>query len=97
MAVTAAILAGCGDGGSGSKSATATGPAAIKATKDFKTDILCKPWYYGEGALHIPNNTDRTVTPKGGKMVLQQDCFDISADDPDIAKVRAIEKQEGIS
>lgn len=71
--------------------------AAIKATKDYKTDILCKPWYYGDGALHIPNNTDRTVTPKGGKMVLQQDCFDISADDPDIAKVRAIEKQEGIS
>lgn len=70
--------------------------AAIKATKDFKNDILCKPWYYGGGALHIPNNTDRTVTPKGGKMVLQEDCFPISADDPDIAKVRAIEKQEGI-
>jgi branched-chain amino acid transport system substrate-binding protein len=74
-----------------------TANAAIKATKDFKNDILCKPWYYGDGALHIPNNTDRTVTPKDGKMVLQQDCFDISADDPDIAKVRAIEKQEGIS
>jgi branched-chain amino acid transport system substrate-binding protein len=74
-----------------------TANAAIKATKDFKNDIICKPWYYGDGALHIPNNTDRTVTPKDGKMVLQEDCFDISADDPDIAKVRAIEKQEGIN
>jgi branched-chain amino acid transport system substrate-binding protein len=74
-----------------------TANAAIKATKDFKNDILCKPWYYGGGALHIPNNTDRTVTPKDGKMVLQEDCTPISADDPDIAKVRAIEKEEGIS
>ena len=28
----------------------------IKAVKGFKTDILCKPWYYGDAPLHIPNN-----------------------------------------
>jgi branched-chain amino acid transport system substrate-binding protein len=70
---------------------------AIVQTKDFKNDIVCKPWYYGKAPLHIPNNTDRTVTPKDGKMVLKQDCTAISADDPDIAKVRAIEKEQGIS
>jgi branched-chain amino acid transport system substrate-binding protein len=70
--------------------------AAILATKDYKTDILCKPWYYGKAPLHIPNNTDWTTTPKNGKMVIQEQCFPISADDPDIAKVRAIEKQAGI-
>jgi branched-chain amino acid transport system substrate-binding protein len=69
---------------------------AILETKDFKTDIICKPWYYGKAPLHIPNNTDRTTTPKDGKMVEQEGCFDISADDPDIAKVRAIEQEQGI-
>jgi branched-chain amino acid transport system substrate-binding protein len=65
--------------------------AAFKAVKDYKTDILCKPWYYGNGPLHIPNNTDRTVTPQGGKMVQEEDCFPISDVDPAIAQVRKIE------
>jgi branched-chain amino acid transport system substrate-binding protein len=66
--------------------------AAFKAVKDFKTDILCKPWYYGDAPLHIPNNTDRTVTPQGGKMVQKEDCFPISDVDPAIAQVRKIEQ-----
>ncbi len=65
--------------------------AAFKAVKDYKTDILCKPWYYGNAPLHIPNNTDRTVTPQGGKMVQEEDCFPISDVDPAIARVRKIE------
>jgi len=66
--------------------------AAFKGVKDFKTDILCKPWYYGNGPLHIPNNTDRTTTPQGGKMVQKEDCFPISDVDPAIAQVRKIEQ-----
>ena len=42
---------------------------AIQGIKNYKTDILCKPWYFQEMKLHVPNNTDRTVTPKDGKMV----------------------------
>ena len=49
---------------------------AIKAMKDYKTDILCKPWYYRRRAAHIPNNTDWTTTTKDGKMVIKEDCFD---------------------
>jgi branched-chain amino acid transport system substrate-binding protein len=64
---------------------------AIKNVKDFRTDILCKPWYYGTAPLHIPNNTDRTVTPKDGKMTQKEDCFPISDVDPAIAQVRQIE------
>jgi branched-chain amino acid transport system substrate-binding protein len=74
-----------------------TANQALVDTKDFQTDILCKPWYYGKAPLHIPNNVDRTTTPKDGKMVVQEDCFPISDADPDIAKVRAIEKEQGIS
>jgi branched-chain amino acid transport system substrate-binding protein len=69
--------------------------AAFKAVKGFKTGILCKPWYYGSAPLHIPNNTDRTVTPQGGHMVQKENCFPISGADPDVAKVRKIEQQQG--
>jgi branched-chain amino acid transport system substrate-binding protein len=64
---------------------------AIKNVKNFKTDILCKPWYYGEAPLHIPNNVDRTTTPMNGKMIQKEDCFPISEVDPAIAQVRKIE------
>jgi branched-chain amino acid transport system substrate-binding protein len=64
---------------------------AIKNIKDFKTDILCKPWYFGDAPLHIPNNTDRTVVPQDGKMVEKEGCFPISEVDPAIAQVRKIE------
>ena len=66
---------------------------AIRAVKDYKTDILCSPWYYGDGPLHIPNNVDRTTTPKDGVMVQDEDCFEISDAEPDIAKVRENESQ----
>ena len=69
--------------------------AAFKGVKDFKTDILCKPWYYGNAPLHIPNNTDRTTTPKGGVMVEKESCFPISDVDPAIAQVRKIEASGG--
>jgi branched-chain amino acid transport system substrate-binding protein len=69
---------------------------AILNTKDYKTDIICKPWYYGKAPMHIPNNTDYTTTPKSGKMVIAQGCEEISADDPDIARVRKIEQEQGI-
>jgi branched-chain amino acid transport system substrate-binding protein len=71
--------------------------AAIKAVKDYKTDILCKPWYFLDAPAHIPNNTDWTTTTKEGKMVIKEDCFEIDAADPDIAKIRAIEKKDGIN
>jgi branched-chain amino acid transport system substrate-binding protein len=64
---------------------------AIRNIKDFKTDILCKPWYYGTASLHIPNNTDRTVVPQDGKMVEKEGCFAISDVDPAIAQVRTAE------
>jgi branched-chain amino acid transport system substrate-binding protein len=67
---------------------------AVEQVKNFKTDILCQPWYFGKAPLHIPNNVDRTTTPKSGKMVEKEGCFDISDVDPDIAKVRKIEQQD---
>jgi branched-chain amino acid transport system substrate-binding protein len=67
---------------------------AFKAVKNFKTDILCKPFYYGDAPLHIPNHTDLTTTPKDGVMVQKEGCFNISNVDPDIKKVEEIEKKD---
>jgi branched-chain amino acid transport system substrate-binding protein len=64
---------------------------AVFNLKNQKTDILCRPWYFGKAPLHIPNNVDWTSTPSQGKMVIKEDCFEISEDEPDIAKVRQIE------
>jgi len=69
--------------------------AAFKALKGFKTDMLCKPWYYGP----LPNNTDWTVWPVNGTMQLVPKtggCMAISAVDPEVAKVRAYEKAHGV-
>ena len=67
---------------------------ALKGVKNFKTDILCNPWYYGDAPLHIPNNVDRTVVPKGDVMVEKEKCFPISDVDPNIKKVRDIEAKD---
>jgi hypothetical protein len=55
----------------------------------------CEPRYYGSAPLHIPNNTDRTVTPPGGETVQKENCFAISDADPAIAQVRKTESSEG--
>ena len=68
--------------------------AAIKNLKGVKTDILCRPWYYGTAPLHIPNNVDWTTTPKNGKMVIKDGCIPIAAADPTIAQVRAVEQKD---
>jgi branched-chain amino acid transport system substrate-binding protein len=62
--------------------------AAFKAIKDEKTELLCQPWVYGNYPLHIPNNADFTTTPDNGRMITAQNCFNISAADPQIAQYR---------
>jgi branched-chain amino acid transport system substrate-binding protein len=71
---------------------------ALKAVVDYKTGILCKPWYFGDGDIHIPNNYDNTVTPDGDKFKLipGEKCFPITPLDPDLVKVRAYEATNGI-
>src|SRR6201987_2620482 len=64
--------------------------AAFKAVKDFDTGQLCQLWTYGDYPLHIPNNSDWTVTPKDGKMTTAQGCTLISKVDPQIAQYRNV-------
>jgi branched-chain amino acid transport system substrate-binding protein len=67
---------------------------AVRALKNVKTSMLCKPWYVGGNlAYHIPNNTDITVTYKGGSVVTEDKCFAIQAVDPQLTQTRAWEKK----
>jgi branched-chain amino acid transport system substrate-binding protein len=51
---------------------------AFHGIKDFKTDILCNPWTFGEG-VHLANDADRTIVPKDHAFVEKEGCFDIAA------------------
>ena len=70
---------------------------AILNIKNYKTDILCKPWYFQKMKLHIPNNVDRTVTPKDGKMVEAEGCTEIPASEPNLAYVRQFERENNVN
>ncbi|HEY2320666.1 MAG TPA: ABC transporter substrate-binding protein [Solirubrobacteraceae bacterium] len=65
---------------------------AFKAINNYKTEMLCQPFTYGNYSEHIPNNTDYTVTPSssGGAMVVAQGCTPISSSDPQIAAYHKI-------
>jgi branched-chain amino acid transport system substrate-binding protein len=70
---------------------------AVRALKNIKTDMLCKPWYVGNLAYHIPNNTDITVDYKAGAVVSKEKCFDIAPVDPAIAQTRNWEKKYNLN
>jgi branched-chain amino acid transport system substrate-binding protein len=68
--------------------------AAVQNLKNQKTDMLCKPWYFGKGLpVHIPNNNDITVSYANGKVVQTEKCFAIQAVDKDLVTTRAAEKK----
>jgi branched-chain amino acid transport system substrate-binding protein len=72
--------------------------AAIRRIKDFRTDILCKPWYFGDLQQHVPNNADRTVVPENHVFVQKEGCFDIAPlPVNNLDSIRQAEKQQGLN
>ena len=69
----------------------------IRDVKNYVTDILCKPWYFGVAPYHNPNNVDRTVVPRNGKMVQKEGCFNIFAYTPQLRSIRKWEKQRNLN
>jgi branched-chain amino acid transport system substrate-binding protein len=70
---------------------------ALLDIKNYKTDVLCKPWYFQKMDKHVPNNNDRTVTPKDGKMVEAEGCTDIPDSYPDLKYVREFEATHDVN
>jgi branched-chain amino acid transport system substrate-binding protein len=67
---------------------------AVVGIKDYKSDILCAPWYYGAADAHNANHTTRMAVVKDGKYVELQGCQ--AANDPALAPILAREKSEGL-
>ena len=69
--------------------------AALRSVKRFESDILCAPWYVGDGPRHNANHTGPVAQVKDGKLLPKGQCID--AQDPELDDVRAYEKTIGIS
>lgn len=64
--------------------------AAVRGVKDFKSDIFCAPWYFGEGQpRHNANSTTRMAISEGGKWKVVSDCA--PSPDAELKDVRAFE------
>jgi branched-chain amino acid transport system substrate-binding protein len=65
---------------------------ALRAVKAFKTDMLCSPWYFGDGTEHNANNVGRIVKLTGEGDTgfgAVKGCTPV--EDPDLASIRAAE------
>jgi branched-chain amino acid transport system substrate-binding protein len=70
---------------------------AILNIKNYKTDLLCKPWYFQKMPVHLPNNTDITVTPKDGKLAVLEGCKEIPATNDDLKLIRKFEAENDVN
>ncbi|HSV53100.1 MAG TPA: ABC transporter substrate-binding protein [Burkholderiaceae bacterium] len=65
---------------------------ALRKVTDFRSDILCKPFYVGAGNRHNANNAGPMVVIDGnGFASASAGC--LTADDPELVDVRADEKK----
>jgi branched-chain amino acid transport system substrate-binding protein len=62
---------------------------ALKTMKGFRSDIMCGPWYFGEGDEHNANHAGSVAVIENGKFVTKAACFQI--DDPDLVNIRKME------
>jgi branched-chain amino acid transport system substrate-binding protein len=69
--------------------------AAFKEIHNFRTDILCAPWYFGPGDRHQGNHTGRIAQIIGGKFKTITECFQTK--DPELADVNALEAKGGLT
>jgi branched-chain amino acid transport system substrate-binding protein len=73
----------------------ATVTAALRNVSNFRSDILCAPFYVGNGNRHNANSAGPMVVVHGtGFSALPGGC--IAADDPELSDIRADEKKLGM-
>ena len=69
--------------------------AALRAVKGFKSDILCRPFYVGDGARHNANSSGPIAQVSGGGFKqVSKGC--LMAADPELADLREQEKKLGL-
>jgi branched-chain amino acid transport system substrate-binding protein len=68
--------------------------AAITGIKNWKSDMLCAPWYFGPGDRHQPNHGGRAAElVKGGFKTLTA-CY--QSKDTELADILALEAKGGL-
>jgi branched-chain amino acid transport system substrate-binding protein len=69
--------------------------AALRGVKGFKSDILCRPFYVGDGARHNANSSGPIAQVSGnGFKQVSQGC--LVAADPELSDLREQEKKLGL-
>jgi branched-chain amino acid transport system substrate-binding protein len=69
--------------------------AALRNVKGFKSDILCRPFYVGNGARHNANSSGPIAQVSGnGFKLVSPGC--LMAADPELADLREQEKKLGL-
>lgn len=69
--------------------------AALRGVKGFKSDILCRPFYVGDGARHNANSSGPIAQVSGnGFKQVSQGC--LMAADPELSDLRGQEKKLGL-
>lgn len=67
--------------------------AALRAVRGFKSDMLCGPWYVGDGKRHNANHAGMVAVARNGGWETKGECFQI--DDPELDDILAAEKASG--
>lgn len=62
---------------------------AIRAIDGYRSDLICSPFYFGEGKKHNPNHATRLVSFTGTGWEKAQDCFE--TEDPAVGEIRQAE------
>jgi len=67
---------------------------AFKGITNYRTDMMCAPWYFGSGDRHQPNHAGRaSVITRGGFKTLTE-CY--QSKDSELADILAAEKKGGL-
>lgn len=68
----------------------ATVADALRAVTDFHSDMMCGPWYFGNGTRHNANHTGMIAVAHDGGWKTVSGCF--KDDDPELDDIFAAEK-----
>jgi branched-chain amino acid transport system substrate-binding protein len=67
---------------------------AFKGITNWRTDIMCSPWYFGPGERHQPNHHGRASLLEAGGFKTLTQCYE--SKDTELADVNAAEKKGGL-
>ena len=68
---------------------------ALKAVKNYRTDLLCGPWYFGDADFHQPNHASVMVVINKDGFKAETECFDVTGKYFD--RIRALEKAQHLT